>query len=517
MKMVGIKGQVPSELTPYELSSAGPFIEKRRLVEIPALDGQTYGSGITVGSAIGSSGYQVTFNVGSSGVEWLMGSESYFRFTLITRTVAAVGAAGDFVQAWLDRGGLHSLIERAEIKLRNGSEIESLNMYSKLYSIMSHLTHSPEHVDNVEQMLSCDSMADRPYFDKDAPYLDDAKNEVENEEKLQADARLFAPARYKVVSQAVVAAGPVDGIGAEVKVDCVFKLNSHFLNNLKPIPLPYLQQLQIVLYLNKPNLAFQITKTLDNGTALQNILAGDRVEYVIQNPRYCAMMIEPSAAIQESFNKMYQNEGIVIPWISWMNNYKSASGPNVNLELNAGVRSARTLLLALQENSAVADLGNSSKGYPCQSCFRKFNLQKWSVESGSLRFPYFAPVNCVNNFCPDTFALAQQAVNTFGSTMHDTRIKYHEWRNDVSRKFSGPNAASEAKSYDFSDSRFFVIGVQLDRLRDYTGLDTTGQYLSANLEFATGGGYSDAKNLLYFLAHDRALHISAANGVTVRK
>lgn len=475
----------PIEFSITELTSSNEYIKQRRTVEILPTESTAYGSA--------NSTYRMTFNVGASGREFLDGINSYIRCEL--QVTATAAANTHFVKAFLDEGGIHSLIKRVTIQLRNGTRIEDIDDYNKLYSMISNATMSKDHVDSVESMQSGDSMAYRPYLDVNYVRADDAKVPEADDLKFDvADVVLRTPARAMFTNNN--------------KRVVSFKIMSNFLNHVKYIPLPMLQQLQIVIEWERPKIGLFLEKKLAaDGTALANILDADDVSYAITSPRFVAMLVEPEQSILDKYMKAYMNEGVSLSYQTYKR-FKSrvANSSSLNTELQLSAKSVRHLLAVLQDDGAFVE-GKDSIAYPSNSVFRKFGLKSYSFRSGSLRFPEHGPVDTSTTFASEAFTQLMMALNQHNNKMFDTRITILDWRNDVQRRFSGTNLI------DFTDSRKFVIGVDCTKQDDFTGVDTTGNPIQVELNFENPVAVA---NFLCFVCHDAILTLADGTSGIIR-
>lgn len=502
--MAAIKSTIPFELTPQNLTSGSEYIVRRRVNDIPANESTSFGSANSV--------YNMQFNIGSSGVEYLDGMNSYIRCELQTATTPE---GGHTVRAFLDEGGIHSLIKTVTIQLRNGTRIEHIENYNKVYAMMSNLRHNAQHIDSVESAQSGDSMAYKPYLD---PYkvhgwgstirparsfqlvsvVDDAADqmtlaEITTEFKNMVDnPNLIEPARRKFANNALHVV--------------TFKLMSNFLAHSKYIPLPFLQQLQIKIEWERANIGLFLDKYVTaSGAALVNIVDADTLNYTITKPVFVANLVEPSPAVTNMMEKQFMGSGIPISFLGYKSFRKSETATNINQEISANFRSARFVLTAMMSDESFTD-GNSSKGYPSNSTFRKYGLTDWVYKSGGMRFPENGPISCTTAYAAETFTNALIAVNSHGSVMHDTRIRQWEWQDDYKKSYSGVLAQN-----DITDSTKFIIGAPLCRGDAFTGADLTNNSL-----FLEANGAGVNRNVFSVIGYDVVLSISKDSGAVVR-
>jgi hypothetical protein len=438
-------------------------------------------------------------------------------------TVATAADGANTVRAFLDEGGIHSLIKTLTIQLRNGTRIEHIENYNKVYAMLSNLRHNAQHIDSVEAAQSGDSVAYKPYLDPYKPHgwsativparslqlvsvVDDAANqmtldEITTEFKNMVDnPNLIEPARRKMANT--------------TQHDVTFTPMSNFLMHSKYIPLPFLQQLQIKIEWERSNIGLFLDKYVTaSGAALVNIANGDTLNYTISSPVYVANLVEPSPAITNMMEKAFMGPGIPLSFLGYKSFKKIETGAAINMEVSANFRSARFVLAAIMEDAAFTE-GNGSKAYPSNSTYRKSGMQDWIFKSGGMRFPENGPIDTRTVYSAETFTNALIAVNSHGSTLHDTRIRQWEWQSDYEKKYSGDGGVKT-----IADSSKFIIGAPLCRGDAFTGADLTNNSLFFEANFDNGAGantYVANKNVLTVIGYDAVLTISKESGTIIR-
>jgi len=495
--MAAIRSVVPLELTALELSSSSEYIIRRRQSEIPANESSNFGSVSNV--------YRTQFNIGSSGVEWLDGPNCYFKCNLTV--AAATATANTDIQAYLDEGGIHSLIKSVEIRLRNGTRLEFIENYNKYYSVLSNLRHSPDHIESVESHLSGDSMGHFPAIDPYRPHPADTVIPVANELKITADTdgQLYRQPR------ALFANG--------TQHTAVFKLASNFLNNIKYLPLPMLQQLQIVIEWERASLGmFMHKKATANppavlGTPVAIVDAADTINYTVSSPVFVANLVEPSPSVVASFEKMYKESSVDLYFLSHRTQRKIETSAAINMEVSTQFRSARYVLSVICQDEAFAESGNA-KGYPSNSTFRKSGMTSFVYKSGGMRFPEHGPINTSVAYGAEALNSALIAVKQHGSIQHDTRIRPWQFVSDYNKKYYDTTGLKT-----IADSTKFIIGASLCRGGDFTGADLTQNTLFLEATFDAGAGantYVGNKNVLTIIGFDAVLSLSARSGAVLR-
>lgn len=509
-----ILSQPPLELELETLTSSAEFVQRRRTVEILPTETAEYGSI--------SGNYRCSFNIGSSGTEWLDGINSYFRLNLNVNALSTT--VGTTVQAYLDEGGIHGLIKNVWIQLRNGTRIESIEDYNKLYAMISNATMSPSQVESVESMQSGDSMSHRPYLD---PFRTSA--DVYNNSGVLAP---FLPATSLLTVADVPDATDVTGANARIalarlddgnlgrfidparKKNCIqntehvltFKLMSNFLNHFKYLPLPMLQQLQIVIEFERPSIGLFMDKYNVAGLSGQNIGAAgvDSLNYSVKGIRYIANMVEPDQSIVDKYMKAWKSDGVSLSYQTYKRDKKSINNAAVfSGEIPVQYHSVRHILVGLMPDTAFVENGEAF-GIPSNSVFRKYGLTNFIFKSGALRFPDHGPIQTDTIYAPEAFTQLMLALNQHNNKLLDTRIRVWEWDPTIQRTYSGVGALNQ-----FTDATKFIIGVDTSRHNDFTGLDTTGQPIQVELNFTANVNC----NVLIFTCYDSILTLSSSGAI----
>ena len=223
------------------------------------------------------------------------------------------------------------------------------------------------------------------------------------------------------------------------------------------------------------------------------------------------MMVEPNKAVLDMHTRMYESEGINIPYNTWRTVKKPVSDASINVEISANLRSARAVFTTIMEEEAFNDT-EAAKAYPSNSCFRKSGLKRWQYKSGGLRFPEHGPVNCETLYAPETFTLAQIAVQNHGSTLLDTRMRLWEVANDTTKTYSGSGG-----NKTIADSTKFIIGCPLARQDAFSGVDLSGNSLFFEAECDSGAtGYVTNKQVLNFVLYDSILTLQYDRGSIIK-
>jgi hypothetical protein len=446
--------------------------------------------------------FTTTINIGSSGSEFLDSMNGYFCGYFVCN--AATADANRILRRWLDNGGIHSLIHKVVIRLRNGTRIEELDEYSKLYNIMRAYTMSKEQIDSVQGFECGDSTTHHPYLQN---YVSEEAKLGDDDDYVALDAHTaIVPARQEIC----------DGNDNMFS----FKLMSDFFTHIKYLPLPMLQQLQIEITWHKPRLSITANKYADNNTldALRQLTNNDTVAYDIKDFHYVANLIEPSEPVLEKFMRAWSTSGISLPFIShrrFSQNLNTGAAP-ISYEFQASFNSARYVLATFHENIATQDTLDAL-GYPCQSTFQKSGLAQYTFKSGGLVFPDHAPVDTSTRFASEAFTQIMIALNQHQNTLLNTSINLRDLDATAQNHYN-ISAGNGGRRVDGPTK--FIFGADLTRYDDYTGLNTTGNNLRVEMVFnsaSDGAGNRPAnRNLLAFIGYDAVLTLSKEYGSLVR-
>lgn len=477
--MEDVMSVAPAELLIDNVVSSSEFVKNRRMVEILPDSQSQYGSG--AGGA-----YRATFNIGSASNEFLDSMNSYFKCDL---KVESTPEEKKSVTGHLDIGGIHAMIKSITVQTRNGVRIEHIDNYNKLYAMLRCATVPASHVESVQSYECGDSLAHRAQLDPTALYKASSANQHTFTALTAADVQLFKPVREKLA----------DGNTHKI----TFKISSDFLSHYKYLPLPMLQQLQIIFEFERPQLAYFITKKGDADAALEAITATDAMSYTISNFRYVANMVEVADSVMESFEQIWRGPGINLPFQSYRAFTTSLSGDGSSVELQFGCNSARFVLMSLMRVQSFTE-SNSAKAYPSQSMFLKNNLKSYRLQSGGKVFPAHAPINCESDYAGEAFSQLMIALNAHQNTLKDTSIR--SWELDAS------HVSDFSSISPITDATKFIIGVDLTDVNSFSGLNTTGNNLVVDLAFSS----SSDRRLVAFICFDSVVTLSKSLGAIVR-
>lgn len=511
--MAEINSVAPPQIMIDELTSGSEFVKSRRMVEILPDSQSSYGS---------NGNYRATFNIGSSGAEFLDSLNSYFKCDLVVTTPADGTYA---VRAHLDEGGIHSLIKSITIQTRNGTRIEHIDNYNKLYALMRNYTMSKNHVDSVQSHECGDSMAFRPYLDPDYLYQDAAAIRPVDEEEFILLPQFTHDSTPATNSANINASfrSPLAVLNKPARLECAngsshklsFKLLSDFLSHMKYLPLPMMNQLQIVFEFERADLGLFLTKrAVATGIALHGIVSGDALTYSINNFRYVASMVEMSDVVLSEYEKAYNGPGISIPFQSHRAFRNTLTGTAGSFEIQFGVNSARYLLITLMANHSFTE-STQARSWHSNSWFLKDKLKNYRVQSGGKVFPANSPIDCETDYAAEAFTQTMIALNQHQNLLSDTSIKRWELNKNNVSLISMAEAEADTTSVEITDATKFAVGVDLTDIDGFSGVNTTGNNLVVDLNF-TDGPETYGRNALSYICYDVVMTLSRDFGVVVR-
>lgn len=536
---------LPSSMQPSIPFSSSDFIAARR-EKIFLPDSQT------VYSFEGND--RLTFTLNSTN-EMLDGQNSWVEFDL------AVAGTGDNLnvaqlgQRIIDAGGAHALFRRLQISLSNGTQVEDLTGYNKLYSIIRHNTLSENHVRFVEGPLSGDSVIsdaiehtpadqsgwrDITYVQADANYdhaggafeqllilgagpaAANARTEIQVGDILRIETAvlnhtarvLTIESNFQVTVEGLPAvdiaanailsiriarrAGPVSArfrAGSSAGIKLKFKPFSNFLQNAKYIPLMFLKNLQFTFELERGALAFKFLSAPG---------ANASITYTITNPRFVCSMLTPAEQYVQSMLEAYNSpEGLYYPYISFQHNLRAVpAAASGSLTIPSNCRSAKAFIAAqflpFSESVAAESYVNDTVSLTVKNLMTSFQ-----VKIGSENYPYARAVDTEDVFNGEALAHLQKALDIHGNIIHDnSMIPSDYWA--VNTVNGVPN-----------ESRRFVIGVPLgrDMSSSATGIDLINNDIQ--LEYTKSGPGVDCF-VRSWIIFDAALQISRAATIAYR-
>lgn len=548
----------PAEMLPTDLSSNSDYIVSRRFRTFNTEVGGNY-------SYSSNNTFRITLNSAS---EFLAGANSYLEFKLLMSLPNAGGlAAGDQVRRYLDHCG-HSLFSSFKIQLSNGTVLEQLDGYNKLYSIIDHWTVADHHRNNVEGPYSADStnkfrVKDSDLTDK--PLSGDYTANVVNASSTYTNAnRTLVVAGGKFLTEVSVgdvvvvnglagivqsitndttlifavsigndiAAGGITSVASRgpssmtsraractstTAVSIRLKPFSNLLQSMKLLPLFYLKNLQLIFTLERPDFVMTLIPTPNN-----NI----QVDYVLSDIKYQACLIQPSDEILEIYRTLYNSEDkpIEIPYVSYQHNMKYANSVPVgpySFTIPASCRSARSIISAFYSvySETISTATNFTVNVDSVSQTIKNGCVSYSYKIGSEQYPSFDKADVSGVFNGEMLAWNLLALGVHGNTLQHTSIKPQELfvQNRVKAARNGAAVA------DVVDSTRACFAAHLSRSDSaFTGADLLSNDIIAEFTFSQMEQATDAAQVnpadIYirsWICHDRVLSIHRS-GIVVK-
>lgn len=496
---------------------------------------------------------RLTFTMNSTN-EMIDGQNSWIEFDL---NVAATGDNLNAVQLGqriIDVGGAHALFRRLQISLSNGTMIEDITGYNKLYSLIRHNTMSENHVRYVEALLTGDGMVGERFevspFDESgwrdltftaAANYDHTGGAFEQLLILAADgtaanartelvvgdiirietAVLNYTARVLTVEsnfQVTLEGLPAADIGAAAilslkvarrsgvvssrfraastaGIKLKMKPFSNFFNSSKMVPLLFLKNLQFTFELERGALAFKLL-----GAPGAN--AG--ITYTISNPRFVCSMVTPSEQYLQSALEAYNSaDGLYYPFLSFQHNLKFVSaGASGSITIPTNCRSAKAFVAAqylpLSEAVEAASYVNDTASLTVKNL-----LTSVQVKIGSENYPYGRALDCDDIGNGEALCHLQKALDLHGNISQDNSLIYSDY------------VAANTVNGVANESKRFAIGIPFarDMGSSATGVDCIQNDLQ--FEYLRSAAGVDCY-LRSWVIYDSALLISRASTIVFK-
>lgn len=539
-----------------QLVSTDRSILSRRQVEIIPREASTFGQQSANNVAYnGTLSQRLTFHL-SDPRHYIDFKNSYFHCDFKCNGSSAAG--GD-VGAFLDNGGIHSLI-RSVIVRHGSAELLRIENYNKLYNAMTLPKLSPEQRDG---MLgdALDSYQDQ-YEEKNYPVglqmADAITGNVPNAATVYDDAggahekiltvnggdllsevspgdilliTVAADSYYvKVVTVHTDEIMTVDGLPAadigagliltitRVKQAAFGQVKSGRRNAVQSganaaaitdthkcafqIPLGIFEQEH---YFPLPFLNSSLEITLEMEYPHLGLVVplgfGDTTNllgYSITSPRLVAMMIEPSASVFEAHRRLWKDDGLVYR-VDGVRSYEHQfnSGTQFNVSFQTNIKSLKKALSVMVDQTAAMSTVDNAAGQELasQSAFNKKDMSSYRFKVGGLSFPDYGSVN----------------VDNVGSAEAWRQLKLVLGDDEMRTGSSIPNW-----KWRETDSDKFIASMLFSKEGDVynCGVDVSNNYLEMEVVLGTAivSGTDDQTNIT-FLMYDQALVISEKNQV----
>lgn len=541
----------PANMLPAKLTSNSDYIVSRRYRTFNPEVGGSY-------SYSSNNTFRITLNSAS---EFLAGADSYLEFKLSMNAVDAGLHASQLTQRYLDHCG-HSLFSSLKIQLSNGTVLEQIDGYNKLYSIFSNWTISQNHRDNVEGPYSCDSSNKYQIIDSEsrstvqnitgtAIIYDNVGDPDGDRMLIITDGRALSEVQVgdwillannqrsqveRVVSNTKVQLATslgADRDDAACRPALILKNNAHFtpraraansnvvsvmvrikpfsnlLQNQKLLPLFYLKNLQLVFTLERPEFCMTLIPTATANTVFS---------YTISDVKYQACLVQPSDEILEDYRQLYNSEDqpIEIPYASYQHNMRyqqNVPTGTLSFTIPASVRSAKAVISAFYSvySETISTATNFTVNVDSVSQTIKNGCASYVYKIGSEQYPSFDRADTSGVFNGEMLAWGLLGLGVHGNTLQDVSFKPNEFFpvNRVKRQIGGA-----ANAVDVLDSTKALFVAQLSRSdNQYTGADLLSNDIIADFTFeqlsdATGALVNPSDMYIRtWICHDRILTI----------
>jgi len=551
-----IKSHLPSSAIVPPMSSSSKHVIQNRMVEIPANISGSY-------SFTGNSRIEFDINSASDFIDF---TKSYVRFNLAS-TLSFEGQ--NDLSRYLAEGGAHSLFRTVEITTSSGVRISRLENYGRWYAMMSSVLAPRLYVDQALHREADGSdgysqtegyVSPNGYAVTGTAFAWDASTLL----LTGTGSTFLKDLRVKdiVVIEDVNLeshVGVVESVLTNTTATVTFSKADDIAGNILRVLKPQAQSTRNRMAVNSSTVSFQPAVPFlqqDSWFPLMLVRGGLRVsmdlerpEYVLSSPHsvisagmtnagvtisncyYVCNMITPDQSLSQSYLNMFKNSGISYSFLNYnhqMDVISAGSSGRQNIQMNAGVRSARHLLCKIQNIRAQTVTGGAVNGgkstFTADSIAQglKANLAEFQVESGSDRFPLSSPLDCTSVDNAELYASLQNVFDVMGSSLSQPRFLPEQWA----------EVASNVEPFEQGvvptgrvDSDRLVIGVNLARdSSPFSGLDLSLNSLNiqpnfdASYTLVDDDGTTPVSSPLYwlsYLGYDATLNLSANGGIKV--
>ena len=544
-----IRPVLPSQSVVPALTSSSQHVLEKMLVEQPAQ---------IQGSFSYATNNKIEF-VANSPSHFLNLLESYIRFD-VTTTLSYEGAT-DPARYWSE-GGAHAMFRSIQLETAAGTLIQRIDRYNKFYSCMSSTLHSRDYVD--QNLMRAGDSAEFVKKGESNPNIlcsGSSFTLVTATGVITGVASLFK-AEISVGDQIWVgdmAAGgesvwgivtvvtsdtliTVGGLKASANItgtqlyvrkpdvgvaptrnrlanvastSLCFQPFLSFMQMAESIPVFLMRSgLRLTLELERPEL---VVSTCHN--VLSTGFTG--CDVVISNPYMVLAYWRPDESLAQQYFQMYKGDGLAYSFIGYKNNLNSVtagSSGQQSLQIQAGVRSARHIIIKQQDqraetiSAATVSAGKSSFTADCVAQAIKANLDDFQIISGSSRFPLSKPLDCTAIDNTEPLVALEDCFNVLGNTLSVHRFLPRQWM-EVAERY---DEFQQGRLLGRVDSQRFILGVNLsrDNTCSYAGLDLTLNPLVAQMNYGASysiadmDGANSATSALYihsWIGHDATL------------
>ena len=551
-----ISSHLPTSAVVPPMSSSSKHIIQNRLVEVPANISGSY-------SFTGNSRIEFDINSASDFIDF---TKSYIRFDL---TTALTYEGVDDLSRYLAEGGAHALFRTIEVTTSSGVRIARLENYGRWYAMMASIMAPREYVDRAlhREGDGADGYSQtQGYVSPDGyavtgtAFAWDATGGA-SELLLTGTASTFlSDLRVKdlvVIEDVNLEShiGVVESVLTNTTATVAFSKATDIAGNILRVLKPEAKSVRNRIA-TTANSAIEFQPAvpflqMDTWFPLMLVRGGlrisldlERPEYVLCSPHsvisagftapsvtlsncyYVCNMITPDQSLSQAYLAMFKGNGISYSYMNYvhqMDVITAGTSGRQNLQMNAGVRSARHLLCKIQNiraqtvTSATANGGKSTFTADSIAMGLKANLAEFQVESGSDRFPLSSPLDCTSVDNSELWVSLQNAFGVTGSHLAQPRFLPEQWA----------EVASAVEPFEQgvvpigkADSDRLVIGVDLARdASPFAGLDLSLNSLNIQPNFDASysltdddGSSNSASAALYwlsFLGFDATLSLSS--------
>lgn len=556
MASVEFKQQPPSGLLYNVPSSQSDYIVSTRFQEFLSDSTSAY-----------SPGQIIRFTINSAD-SVLDGRNSFYRFQLNPSFGTTVNSPR------IDLGGIHAMINTHRILLSNGTEIERLDSYNKLYAVARRYMLDESYVKNLEASYSQDSQNDLWYRQDsfelpsaaEAKYVAasgavttiasiDVRQYIDVGDYVEvvgaaasagasgtviataaggftldvaglADiavagiSRIIVWKKYKSERAIITNQQGVDQYGQTLStagfaltnnaINVMFKPFSDFWNNAKMIPLMFMRNLTFEITLEYPNLCFYQESAV---AGYANSASTTYFTYTVSNCRMIACLRQPSESMKNVLLNMYNSpQGIPIAFNSfWHNTNTITSTGSVQLVIPVRVKSARGVVSAWYYPYSESN-EQLAQQYKSISTTPKNGTTGYQYIIGSQRFPAYAEVNTDGVLNGEAMHHAMSVQNALGVPNHPTSLNRYDF--NATNTFPAGCYATSGAVRTKNESKAFIMAINTSSSDVIScGADLTSNQLQ--LQISRTGGYNGSNVLRSWVLHDRLLLISSANTVVV--
>jgi hypothetical protein len=500
----------------------------------------------------------------------LDGRNSYFRFQLNPTFAATVNSPR------IDLGGIHAMINTFRILLSNGTEIERLDQYNKMYAIARRYMLDNDYVKNLEPSLSQDSMTDLWYREDsfELPLIDFAGNTTTFVATTGVVANLNTDATeyidvgdyVEIVGRAALGGGSgvVASVGAATfTIDVVGDAPKNLANaaafsriivwkkykgeraivtgqqgynqygvmnantpfalaggNIQVMFKPFsdfFNNSKMIPLMLMRNLQFELTLEQPNLCFFQETtragFAAANFTYTLSECRFIACLRQPSEMLKNALLDQYNSPmGIPISFTSFWHTQNTITG-------NAGYQAVIPTrvkscrgVISAHYYPYSEENVQLAQQYRSISTTPKDGVDGYQYIIGSQRFPSYAEVKTAGILNGEMMQHALSVQGALGIPNHPSSVSRPEF--NATNTFPTDSYAAAGAVRVQIESKAFIMAVNTSSFDSYScGADLTSNQLQ--IQVNRTGGYNAGTVLRSWVLHDRMLLLSASNSVVL--